>query len=324
MLSTKSTVLVTGANGFIGRQLCEYLHGLGFKVRTLTRSPCALGDENRMMDLVEDPCPPDLCTGIDCIFHLAGKAHALAENSQDETEYRKINTEGTRKLLEAAQQAGVKHFVFFSSVKAVGDSCLQPMDETVATPADTPYGQSKYAAEQLVLNGGYVSQPVVIRPCMVYGNSEKGNLPRMIKAIRRGLFPPLPECHNRRSMIHVKDVVRAALMVAENPLATGQIFIVSDNQNYSTRQLYDLIRINLGKSPVKWTVPLMFINSLAKIGDVMGRLTGRRFFLDTDSLQKLTGSAWYSSAKITKELGFYPQHTLQQSLQEIIRYLGLI
>jgi len=324
MSLTASNVLVTGANGFIGKQLYKQLQQQSCHIRTLSRSPLSFCNDNWIADLAIDPCPSGLCTGIDSVFHLAGKAHALAERQQDNAEYSRINTEGTRKLLEAAQHAGVQRFVFFSSVKAVGDSLEQPMDESVTLPADTPYGQSKFAAEQLVLHGGYVPHPVVIRPCMVYGNSEKGNLPRMIKAIRRGMFPPLPELHNRRSMVHVDDVVRAAILAAETSQSKGQTFIVSDGQNYSTRQLYDLIRAALGKPPVRWTIPLTFIHSMAKTGDLIGQLSGRRFIIDSDTLRKLTSSACYSSAKITKELGFYPQQTLQQSLPLIIRYLNLI
>ena len=324
MLPNNSRMLVTGSNGFIGSLLCRQLQQHGCYVRTLNRFPYALSNDNRIMDLAVDHCPAGLFDDIDTVFHLAGKAHALAENHQDEAEYRKINTEGTRKLLEAAQQAGVKRFVFFSSVKAVGDSPQQPMDETQDIPTGTPYGRSKYEAEQLVLHGGYVPHPVVIRPCMVYGNTDKGNLPKMIKAIRQGLFPPLPELHNRRSMVHVEDVVRAALLTAEKPASAGQIYIVSDEQNYSTRQLYDLIRSALGKPPVQWTIPSAIINNLAKTGDAIGWLSGRRFIFDSDALQKLTGSACYSSAKIAQELEFHPQHTLQQSLPEIIRYLNLI
>jgi nucleoside-diphosphate-sugar epimerase len=257
---------------------------------------------------------------VETIFHLAGKAHALSEHRQSEDEYRAVNTEAVRKLLIAAQLAGVKRFVFFSSVKAVGDS-QQTSDETAATPAATPYGQSKHAAEQLVLNGGFVPHPVVIRPCMVYGNTGKGNLPRMIKAIKRGLFPPLPEFHNHRSMVHVDDLIQAACLAATAQAAAGQIYIVSDEKNYSTRELYDLIRSALGKPPRSWAIPQALFKIPAKIGDIYRHIIGRRFPIDSDTLRKLTDSACYSSAKIRRELGFKSQHTLQQTLPEIIRYL---
>lgn len=315
-------VLLTGTRGFIGSRVADYLIKAGYQVRRLSHRQPEIASAHFAMDLATDECSPDLCRDVELIIHLAGKAHALAETHQDEAEYFQINTEGTRKLLEAAQQAGVQTFIYFSSVKAVGDSDPQPMDESVQTPAETPYGQSKYAAEQLVLHGGYVPHPVVIRPSMVYGNTEKGNLPRMIQAIRRGVFPPLPETHNCRSMVHVDDVVQAAILAAEKPEAAGQIYIVTDGQAYSTRQIYDWIRSALEKSPLNAAIPMGLLNVLAKAGDGIGRVLGRRFPFDSDALDKLTGSAWYTSAKIQRELGFSPQHTLQSSLPDIVRYLN--
>jgi len=316
-------VLVSGAGGFIGGSLCVALQSGGYRVRQLTHSRLHKDKHTFEMDLAKDPCPPGLLQDVHAVFHLAGKAHALAETRQDENEYFQINTEGTRKLLEAAKQAGVQKFIYFSSVKAVGDGERQPMDESVQAAADTPYGQSKYAAEQLVLRGGYVPHPVVIRPCMVYGNTGKGNLPRMIQAIRRGVFPPLPETHNRRSMVHVDDVVQAALLVAEMPEAAGQVYIVTDDDAYTTRQIHDWIRAALGKPPSNWYIPMRLLTIFAKTGDTIGRLIGRRFPFDSDALDKLTGSAWYSSAKIRHELGFSPQHTLQSSLPDIVRFLQM-
>ncbi len=317
-------ILVTGVGGFIGKRLYSYLHPQSQYIRTLGRKVSSEFRDNFEFDLASGFLPARFCLDIDTIFHLAGKAHALAESRQDTNDYFQINTEGTRKLLEAAKQAGVKKFIYFSSVKAVGDSDIQPMDESATSVADTPYGQSKYAAEQLVLHGGYVPHPVVIRPSMVYGDTEKGNLPQMVKAVAKGLFPPLPETHNRRSMVHVDDVVNAAILAAENPRAAGQIYIVTDGQAYSTRQIYDWIREALGKPPVDWSVPYPLLDALAKSGDVIGALSRRRFPLDSDALQKLTGSAWYSSAKIERELGFRAQHTLRQALPDIVRYLNLI
>lgn len=316
-------VLVTGATGFIGTSLAEHLRQGDYEVYRAGRSLPNIDSRCFLLDLASPSGLSDLLNDTEVVFHLAGKAHALAETRQDENEYFLVNTEGTRKLLEAAKAAGVRKFVYFSSVKAVGDSDHQPMDETVDTVADTPYGRSKYAAEQLVLHGDYVPHPVVIRPSMVYGNTEKGNLPRMIKAIQRGLFPPLPETHNRRSMVHVDDVIQAALLAAETPEAAGQIYIVTDDHAYSTRQIYDWIRGALGKAPLNWQIPMTLLTFLAKTGDAIGHTLGRRFPFDSAALDKLTGSAWYSSAKIQRELGFRPRHSLQSSIPDIVHFLKI-
>ncbi|GAB4265377.1 MAG: SDR family oxidoreductase [Methylomicrobium sp.] len=314
-------VLVTGSNGFIGRHLCRLLHRHGYVVRTLNRHPDTHWPDSVALDLTSNDWAINPCDNIDTVFHLAGKAHALTEVAQDADEYRRIHVEGTRNLLTAAQRAGVRRFVLFSSVKAVGDDARQPMDESVSVAADTPYGRSKFEAEVLVLQGDYVPHATVIRPCMVYGNSDKGNLSRMIQAIRRGLFPPLPEMHNKRSMVHVEDVVQAALLAAESAEAARQIYIVSDGRHYSTREIYDWIRAALGKPPNAISIPLSWLEMLAKVGDRVGQWRGRRFFFDSDALAKLIGSAWYSSAKIERELGFKPIHDLPSALPEIVKYL---
>lgn len=315
-------VLLTGANGFIGQVLAKQLLAAGIEVKALVRNNAINPEmESVALDLTE-AWSINPCTGVDTVFHLAGKAHALSEIATDDEGYRLINTEGTRKLLEAAKQAGVTRFVFFSSVKAVGDMAAM-QDESNQSLPDTPYGHSKRAAEELVLNGGYVPHPVVIRPCMVYGNSDKGNLPRMIAAIKRGFFPPLPEVNNHRSMVHVEDLARAALLAAQNSKAAGQIYIVSDGQPYSTRQLYEWICEALHKKPLPFSLPISGLNLLAKIGDIIGQLRKRRFMFDSDALDKLTGSAWYSSAKIETELGFHAKHHLQKALPEIVGYLEL-
>ena len=314
-------VLVTGAIGFIGQHLCNQLQEQGFWIRKLGRSKTKSEIDLITLDLTNENWQENPCAEIDTVFHLAGKAHALSETVQDEREYHAINTEGTRKLLQAAKNAGVKRFVYFSSIKAVGEGEAMQIDESFGLEPESPYGQSKLGAEQLVLQGGYVPHPVVIRPCMVYGRSNKGNLPRMIKAIRQGIFLPLPENHNKRSMVHVEDVVQAAILAAEKNQAAGQIYIVSDGQVYSTRQIVDWIREGIGKSVCAFSVPTIFLQLLGFIGDLIGQVTHRRFIFDTDALGKLTGSAWYSSDKIVKELGFIPKHSLKESLTEIIHYL---
>lgn len=311
--------LVTGATGFIGHNLCDSLLNKGVKLHVLGRREPGIDSEFHYWNLLE-PLRETSLAGIDTVFHLAGKAHALSETQQDENEYFQINTEATEKLLEAAKNEGVRTFVYFSSVKAVGD-IDGVMDESVSMEADTPYGRSKMASERLVLEGGFVPHPVVIRPSMVYGNTEKGNLPKMIRAIRSGRFPPLPEVSNKRSMVHVDDLVQAAILAAECAVTAGQIYIVTDGNSYSTRQMYEWICKALHKPVPAWHLPLLVLKLMAKVGDLIGSFRGQRFLFDSDALEKLTGNACYSSKKIHDELGFEPHHNLRESLPEIISYL---
>lgn len=267
---------------------------------------------------ITEPIAPDVMEQIDTVFHLAGKAHALSETRQDEEEYFNINTEGTRQLLEAAQKSDVRRFVFYSSVKAMHEESEDCLDESSPCHPETPYGKSKLAAERLVLAGNYVPEPVVLRLSMVYGPAMKGNLPRMITAVRQGRFPPIPEFGNKRSMVHVEDVVHAALLAAEKPEAIGQTYIVTHPQPCSTRELYEWICEALGRPVPGWQIPEVVLRMLAKVGDIIGRLRGRRFIFDSDAFDKLAGSARYSSKKIEDELGFQVKHHLRESLPEIV------
>ncbi|MDX8405218.1 MAG: NAD-dependent epimerase/dehydratase family protein [Mariprofundus sp.] len=314
------TVLVTGATGFIGQRLCAALLDKGVKLRVLGRSRPNIDADFFYWELTE-PLDGKALDGVDTVYHLAGKAHALAETRQDADEYFQINTVATQRLLESSQKAGVKTFIYFSSVKAAGD-VDGLMDESTSTIPDTPYGESKKASEQLLLTGGYVPHPVVIRPAMVYGNTDKGNLPRMIQAVRSGRFPPLPELRNRRSMVHVDDVVRAASFAVEHDAAAGQIYIVTDGRPYSTRQMYEWICEAVHKPVPAWKLPLFILKLLARLGDAIGFIRGQRFIFDTDALGKLTGSAYYSSAKIERQLGFRADRNLHEAMPEIVLFLG--
>lgn len=318
---TEKRILVTGANGFIGGMLCRALKATAVYVVASTRAPNH-GPWDEVIPWVAGRDEPLLIPKLDTVFHLAGKAHSLSQGRQDDDEYFRINTEGTRRILEAAAGAGVRRFVFFSSVKAMGEGSQTCLDEAAYCHPGTPYGASKLAAEKLVLEGGYVPEPVVIRLSMVYGNTQKGNLPRMIRAVEKGRFPPLPETHNKRSMVHVDDVVRAAMLVAESTEAVGQTYIVTDGTPYSTRQIYAWICEALGKPMPGWNVPMPVLKAIARVGDGIGHLRRRRFMFDSDALDKLIGSAWYSSRKLEDELGFEPKYHLRDSLPSIIRYLN--
>ena len=315
-------VLVTGATGFIGQILCQHLREKGVKVRVLSRQELkGPWDELFVGDLI-DKLPDNLLTNIDTVFHLAGKAHALSEINHDD-EYNLVNVAGTRKLLKACQANAVKRFILFSSIKAMGEGGELCLDESSGIPPETPYGCSKLEAEKLVLNGGYVPHPVALRLSMVYGLTAKGNLPKMIQAISRGKFPPLPELKNRRSMIHVDDVVLAAIKVTERTESIRKTYILTDGRDYSTRQIYEWICVALGRGVPSWFIPVFILRLIALVGDGIGILRNKRFVIDSDSLEKLIGSACYSSKLIELELGFKARKNLFQSLEEIVVALGL-
>lgn len=313
-------VLVTGGAGFIGRHLVTELWTLGARVRVLVQPgrPAPLdwaGVELVTGDLADAASLARACVGVDTIFHAAGFAHADAANTPDfAARHWAVNAEGTFRLLEAATAAGVKRFVFLSSVKAVGDPGPQCVDETWDAPPETPYGQAKRAAEERVLTVGRESglQGVNLRLSLVYGPGSRGNLQRLAGAIRSGWFPPLPETGNRRSLVHVQDVVQAALLTAFHPAAAGRTYLVTDGRPYSGRELYEVICRVLGRSAPRWSVPASVLQATAGLADGLEKLRGRRDNSARAALDKLLGWACYSSARISAELGYQPAWTLYQ------------
>jgi nucleoside-diphosphate-sugar epimerase len=309
---------VTGASGFIGTALCRRLQTLG-RVRALLRRPDAgPWDESVVADLAADELPRDALAGADVVFHLAGKAHAAGAEASDDSDHRALTVEGTRRLLEACRRAGVARLVFVSSVKAMGEGGDAPLDEASEPAPRSEYGKSRLDAEELVLRGGYVAHTVVLRLPPVYGPGHKGNLARMIDAVDRGRFPPLPRVRNRRSMIHVDDVVSAALLAIERPAAAGRAFIISDGREYSTREIYEWICASLGVEVPRWTVSRSFLRALARAGDALGRVRGRPSPFDSDAYEKLLGSAVYDTSAAREALGFVPHWDLPSALPAMV------
>jgi UDP-glucose 4-epimerase len=316
--------LVTGSSGFIGSRLVAQLSTHGQVSRRLVRQDS--GHVNEFVGNLLDPLTLRYaCEGVRSVFHCAGHAHAFSSlANDDEALHWKVNFEGTRNLIEAAGEAGVKNFVFLSSVKAMGEPGEACVDEEYSVPPSTAYGRSKLAAEKAVLEAGgrYGMCVVNLRLSMVYGADGRGNLERMARLVKRGLFPPLPESGNHRSLVHVDDVVDVIRLVSSNDLANGRTYIVASREAPSGRALFDAIRAIQGMPKCRWAVPEFLLRSAGTLGDGLQKVLRRRMPVDSEVIDRLLGSAWYSSACIENELGWRARVSLVDGLAEMIFSIG--
>lgn len=313
-------ILVSGATGFIGQRLVSGLLADGQACRQLVRGQVG-GESAVVAELADQDALAKACSGVASVFHCAGYAHAFSSLSGDDSvRHWAVNFEGTRNLVEAAGQAGVKRFVFLSSVKAMAEPGEICADENFPGEPETAYGQSKLAAEQAVLAAGqcFGMHVVNLRLAMVYGAGGRGNLERMGRLVKRGIFPPLPETGNHRSLVHVDDVVSAMRLVAGDDRANGQTYIVAAQEAPSGRGLFDALRLVQGMAPCNWSVPVSVLRAAARLGDGVEKLAGRRLPLDSEVVDRLLNSAWYSPARIERELGWRAQVFLKDGLVEML------
>jgi UDP-glucose 4-epimerase len=299
---TDKVVAVTGSSGFIGKRLINALTGSVNQLILVVRNADQETIHKQILfDLIHNNIPQDLFHGVDIVYHLAGCAHDTSR-IKDKDYYYKLNVEATINLARIALKNKVKKFIFVSSVKAAGkNSSDEFMTESDRSSPEDWYGKTKFEAENKLLRIAKNSKMdvVIIRPALVYGPEVKGNLRIMLSAIQKGWFPPLPIINNSRSMVHVDDVVRALTFLAKDDRASGEIFIVTDGIDYSTRDMYEIMcNISNVKIP-RWSVPSIFFKILARINSNL-----------KIKVEKLLGTEKYSSEKL-KSLGFKPKKTLK-------------
>ena len=293
--------LVTGATGFIGSRLLGLLKTKECDVRLLAKSKVE-NYETVLCNLGQDKIPSYAFESIDTVFHLAGFAYDLQAPGKTINSYYKVNVEATVELAKLAVENKIKRFVFVSSIKAGGlpqfGQCASESDQHIP---DGIYGRTKREAELQLLkickeSGMHIS---IIRPALVFGPNLKGNLQLMLLGIKKGWFPSLPETGNKRSMIHVDDLVIAIFLVANHFRANGEIFIATDGTPHSSRELYGAMCFALGKSLPKWSIPKFLFDLVSLINP------GVKY-----KINKLLGDECYSSAKL-EVLGFKARRKLK-------------
>ncbi len=310
-------VVVTGANGFIGKALCQTLACAGYAVtgvvRAADRIDAAAPYHQAVIGEIDGATRWLRCLAhADAVVHLAAHVQVAKRNAaQCLTAMRRVNVEGTENLARQAAAAGVKHLVYVSTVKVNGEqTCggsFKPED--APSPSD-PYARSKLEAEQALLRVAAETglQSVIIRPPLVYGPGVKGNLLSLIQWIDKGLPLPLARIDNRRSLIALDNLTDILMLCVHHPAAVGEIFLVSDGEDLSTPELMRRIAGALGRPARLCPAPLMLLRLTAQ---AMGR---------RDSFNRLCGSLQVDSSRAHTMLGWRPPVSVEQALSRTVEW----
>ncbi len=305
-------ILVTGATGFVGRAVVPLLEQRGHAVRAAVRTAGAAVPGSAATVVVEDIGPATgwshALEGIDAVVHLAARVHVMRDTASDPlAAFRRVNTAGTRVLAEAAAAAGVRRFVYLSSVKALADeSRPEPLDEATEPDPHSPYGISKLEAERALAEVATRSglEVVVIRPPLVYGPGVGGNFRRLLQAVDRGLPLPLGTLDNRRSLIYVGNLADAVLECLTHPRAAGGRFLVHDGRPMSTAELVRAIADAMGRPARLLPVP----RAVLALG---ARLTGQQATFD-----RIAGTLVIDDGAIRRALNWRPPYYPAYGLRE--------
>lgn len=307
-------ILITGAGGFIGQALCARLRAEGVPFKAASRTHT--GNQWLAVGAIDGHTDWSAAlAGVDTVLHLAARVHVMRDTAADPlAEFRKVNVDGTLNLAEQALQAGVKRYIFISSIKVNGERTApgRPFLAGDAPAPEDAYAISKREAEDglRALCNDTQMACVIIRPPLVYGAGVKGNFAGMMRWLANGIPLPLACIDNRRSLVAVDNLVDLIWTCIGHPLAANQTFLVSDGEDLSTPALLRRTASALGKRARLIPVPLGLLH-------VAARCAGK-----TAAVQKLCGSLQVDIHKTRTLLDWQPPVTVDQALQAAAQTLG--
>ncbi|MFD2939569.1 NAD-dependent epimerase/dehydratase family protein [Flavobacterium notoginsengisoli] len=292
-------IVITGESGFVGKNLSKYLIDNSFETEFLS-----LRNLNWKVN-----------TSANVLIHLAGKAHDV-KRTLNASEYFKVNTDLTKELFDAFLDSEIQDFIYFSSVKAVADEVENILLESAPADPKTPYGQSKLKAEEYILSKEIpnTKRVFIIRPCMIHGPGNKGNLNLLFNVVKKGIPYPLASFHNERSFLGIDNLNFLIKEVIENKQVPSGIYNFSDDEVLSTNDVVRIISSVLNKKNKLIAVPKGLINSISKVGDLV------KLPLNSETIQKLTENYRVSNKKIKAAIGIEKlPNTARQGLENTIK-----
>ncbi|QDZ39378.1 NAD-dependent epimerase/dehydratase family protein [Euhalothece natronophila Z-M001] len=307
------SILITGATGFIGSHLLPQLEQNNFSLKITTRQSSPQTSQHvtpiQINNIDETTDWSKALIGVDCVIHLAARAHILQDTSTDpETAFYQTNTAATANLVKPAIAQGVKHFIFMSSIGAMATTSEQILTETFPCQPDTPYGRSKLKAEQALkeLCENSTMTWTILRPPLIYGPNNPGNMERLLKLVKTGLPLPLGGINNHRSLLYVGNLVNAITTCISHPKAKNQTFLISDGEDLSTPSLINQLGKAMGKSPMLIPITPQFLTVIAK---PLGK---------EDTIKRLAGSLTVDNNKIRTTLDWNPPFSVTEGLQHTV------
>lgn len=302
--------MITGANGFVGSTLSETLARLNHQVIACSRHKQVQEtgfEQVHIPFLNRETVWQPFLGSIDAVIHLAARVHVMHDTSVNPlAEFQEVNLHGTINLVRQAAAAGVRRFVYVSSIKVNGESTTDAAftESDIAAPQD-PYAISKWQAEQALheISRETGMEIVIVRPPLVYGPGVKANFLSLLKLVDKALPLPLGKVDNRRSMVFVGNLVDALITCALHPAAAGKTYLVSDGEDVSTPALIRQLAYALNRPCRLLPVPLSWLRFMA---GVVGR---------TAVIERLTESLMIDSSRIRRDLQWVPPYSLKQGLQ---------
>jgi nucleoside-diphosphate-sugar epimerase len=305
-----SRIVVTGADGFIGKPLTEMLTAAGHEVIAVTRKQVELGNRQ-----ISDPMLESTMKESQAVIHLAGRAHVTRELHADPlAEFRRANVNGTLSIAEMAARAGVMRFVFVSSIGVLGNSSGDRVFSELDAPSPKePYAVSKWESEQGLRSIAENSrlQIAVVRPPLVYGPHVKGNFLRLLRLVRSGVPLPFGAIRNCRSYIGVHNLCDFLLSCAFHPSADGHTFNVADGEDVSTPELLEMIAFAMGRKPRIFRCPPSLLRAAAAA------------FGKGAEVERLTTNLRVDSGLAQATLKWRATKTLRDGIAEMVRWFML-